>query len=259
MVSVLVLIVALIMGLLITRIATSILVATGMSFQYARFQARSAFTGVGFTTSEAEQVVNHPVRRRVVMVLMLLGNLGIATLVVTLFSALNVNRGTDAFTRVGAILVGVFLVWRLASSKKIDEWLRRQLERWTEGRFSLKLRDYAGLLQVASDYDIGELSVRAEDWLAGRTLARLKLNEEGVIVLGVERNGGYEGTPRGDFVIEAGDILILYGRHDVLQDLDSRRAGMSGELIHVDRVAEQRRRDAEPQTSPAPDPVDESG
>lgn len=56
-------------SLLATRVATVILVATGMSRAVARFQARSALTGAGFTTSESEAMVNHPVRRRVVMAL----------------------------------------------------------------------------------------------------------------------------------------------------------------------------------------------
>jgi Trk-type K+ transport system membrane component len=64
-------------SLLITRVATVILTASGMSRQSARFQARSAFTSAGFTTSESEHVVNHPLRRRVVATLMLLGNAGI--------------------------------------------------------------------------------------------------------------------------------------------------------------------------------------
>lgn len=38
-------------SLVITTVATVVLVATGMSTQSARFQARSAFTGAGFTTS----------------------------------------------------------------------------------------------------------------------------------------------------------------------------------------------------------------
>jgi hypothetical protein len=46
---------------LITKIASEALVHTGLSKQSAKFQARSAFTGVGFTTSEAEHIVNHPV------------------------------------------------------------------------------------------------------------------------------------------------------------------------------------------------------
>lgn len=41
---------ALLLSLLITRIATNALSVTGLSRETARFQARSAFTGVGFTT-----------------------------------------------------------------------------------------------------------------------------------------------------------------------------------------------------------------
>lgn len=44
----------------ITRIATIALTHTGLSRQTARFQARSAFTVVGYTTSESEKLVNHP-------------------------------------------------------------------------------------------------------------------------------------------------------------------------------------------------------
>lgn len=49
---------------------------TGMSLDHARFQARSAFTGTGSTTSEAEAVVTHPARRRIVMALMLVSGPG---------------------------------------------------------------------------------------------------------------------------------------------------------------------------------------
>jgi hypothetical protein len=50
--------------------------------------------------------------------------------------------------------------------------------------------------------------------------------------------------------------LIVYGRQQVLEDLDNRRRGIGGELSHVDRVVEheERRRtersanqDAEPE------------
>ena len=67
------------LSLLVTRTAAVALTYTGLSHEAARFQARSAFSGVGYTTSEAEDVVNHPVRRRIVMNLMLLGNAGFVT------------------------------------------------------------------------------------------------------------------------------------------------------------------------------------
>ncbi len=58
-------------SMFITRLAAMALILTGMSHESAIFQARSALAGVGFTTKEAESVVNHPVRRRIIMLLML--------------------------------------------------------------------------------------------------------------------------------------------------------------------------------------------
>lgn len=47
---------------LITRIAAIALAHTGLSTQSARFQARSAYTGTGYSTSESEKIMNHPVQ-----------------------------------------------------------------------------------------------------------------------------------------------------------------------------------------------------
>ena len=35
----------------------------GLSAEVATFQAQSAFSGAGFTTSESEAIVSHPLRR----------------------------------------------------------------------------------------------------------------------------------------------------------------------------------------------------
>lgn len=79
MVALATVLVVLLVSLLITRVATVALTLTGLSREVARFQARSALSGTGFTTSEAEAVVNDPVRRRIVMALMLVGSAGIVT------------------------------------------------------------------------------------------------------------------------------------------------------------------------------------
>ena len=66
-----------------TRMAAGALIATGLPPEVASFQARSAFSGAGFTTTEAENVVNHPARRKIIGTTMFVGNLGTPTLVVT--------------------------------------------------------------------------------------------------------------------------------------------------------------------------------
>ena len=84
MAAIISLLVVVALSLLITRIATVALTLTGLSQEVARFQARSAFSGVGFTTKESEQVVHHPVRRRIVLLLILLGNAGVVSVLASL-------------------------------------------------------------------------------------------------------------------------------------------------------------------------------
>ena len=69
------------LSLVVIRIATVGLTLTGVSKDLAQFQALSAFTGSGFTTKESENIVNHPLRRRIAMHLMLLGHVGIVAVI----------------------------------------------------------------------------------------------------------------------------------------------------------------------------------
>ncbi len=69
---------------MITRGATVALTLTGLSAEAARFQARSALTGTGYTTSETEKVVDHPLRGGIGMVLMLLRSAGFVSILISL-------------------------------------------------------------------------------------------------------------------------------------------------------------------------------
>ncbi len=152
-------------GLTITRVATIVLTTTGLSRDVARFQARSAFTGVGFTTTEAESVVNHPVRRRVIMWLVLVGNAGIVTTVTSLLLSFNDATGGQTLLRTAVIVLGLFGLWLLAGSRVVDRAVHRATE-WALRRYTkLELRDYDQLLHVTEDYAVIELEVRAGDWL----------------------------------------------------------------------------------------------
>ena len=77
MIAVLAILGAVVVLALILRVGTAALVVSGVSRDIARFQVRSAFFGVGYTTAEAEMIVNHPFRRRMVQWLMLMGAIGI--------------------------------------------------------------------------------------------------------------------------------------------------------------------------------------
>lgn len=241
MIAILSLLLIVSLSILVTRVASKALAHTGLSQESARFQARSAFTGAGFTTNESEKVVNHPVRRRIVMLLMLLGNAGIVSAASSLFLTMS-NIGSSGYTwlKVAILLAGLILLWGVASSRFVDRHLSRFIE-WALSRYTnLNVKDYASLMQLSGDYRIVEMLVEEDDWLCGTTLGRSRLRNEGIVVLGVRRGDGtYVGAPNGDTRIVADDTLIAYGRIDALEALDERRKDIRGFLEHADAVAEQ--------------------
>ena len=77
MVALISLFLVLVLSMIVVRLGSVALRMTGMNEGSARFQARSAFTGAGFTTTESEQIMSHPMRRKIVSLLIVGGNVGI--------------------------------------------------------------------------------------------------------------------------------------------------------------------------------------
>jgi Trk K+ transport system NAD-binding subunit len=235
-------------SLLLTRVATIAFVLTGMSKEGARFQARSALTGTGFTTSESEAVVNHPVRRRIVMTLMLCGGAGIVTTIATLVIGFaNASRG-QAFSRLGVLVAALGALVVVSRTRWFDRAVSPLLTRAVNRYTDLEARDYADLLHLGGDWSVGEVAVCDGDWLAWARLADLDLRAEGVAVLGIERAGGeYLGAPRFDTRVAPGDVLLLYGRRHRLRELDDRPAGPDGDRAHAQAAADEDREAKRPE------------
>jgi len=222
------------------RVATIALVGTGMATEVANFQARSALMGVGYTTREAEDVINHPVRRKIILWLMTFGNAGIITGVTSLLLGF-VNAGSgQTLRRAGLLLFGLALLLILTRVRALERVLSRST-RWALARWTtLETRDLGSLLRFGHNYGIIELQAQGDDWLVGRPLARMHLPDEGILILGIDRHeADFEGAPRGQSVIGVGDTVIAYGRLDHLQALDDRHKGIAGDLAHEEAVEEQ--------------------
>ena len=232
MIPVITVIIILSISVLVTKVATIALMHTGLSRQSAKFQARSAFTGVGFTTNESENLVNHPVRRRIIMSLMLLGNAGIVSVIASIM--LTFLDDKDPFslsltTRLVLLFAGITLLIIFFNSRWINKGLSKiityALHRYTK----LNVMDYSGILHLAGEYEIAEILVGEEDWLANQSLAELALLKEGIFILGINRkNGTYIGIPGSSTTICPGDTLVVYGRAPTIKRLDTRKKGRRG-------------------------------
>ena len=178
----------------------------------------------GFTTIESELVVNHPVRRRIIRDLIIIGNIGImsvlGTVVVTAGKLDFANDPTTSWIKISIIVGGLLSLWGI-SKTPIPTWIiDRSVSRMLDNSEMLHSLDYDELLRVHSGFVIEEFHIHADNPIVGRMIKDIKPRDSGINVLGIARLGGnYIGTPRGSTVFEIDDVLILYGEHSALEEL----------------------------------------
>ena len=232
MAAIVTLLVTITISILVTRIGGVALAMTGLSREIANFQARSAFTGVGFTTDEAETVVNHPVRRKILMLLMFWGNIGIAAVIASTIASLGAEESNWS-EKLGVLSVGVLVMFAVFTSRFIDSLISKIVQNALRKFTTLDVRDYNSLLHLHSGYVVVELQVKPDDWISDKDLNECSLLAEGVLILGLTRKtGAYIGSPNGKTRIEAGDLLTVYGPADRLEELDIRKQGYQGDRAH---------------------------
>jgi len=234
-----------VLSIVVVRIGAIALELTGLSPEVASFQAQSAFSGAGFTTEESEMIVTHPVRRRVIRILILLGSAGITSSVATLVLTFVWQTGKNALVRMTVLLAGLVLIFLFARSRYIYNLMKniitKALDRWT----TVRVYDYEQMLGLSKGYTISRITVRQDSWLGNRKLKELRLELEGVLILAIYRRMDGEekfiGAPRGETLIMPGDVLICYARQEVSKALSQRCKGYRGDREHEEKVEEERR------------------
>lgn len=205
------------LSVFVIRIASVALRLTGLAQASARFQALSAFTGTGFTTSEAEAIVNYPVRRRIVSMLMTIGNLGLVTVLATLVVSFVNTQGE--FTAIAKQLVWLLgclaLLWFLMLNKTADRIMCSLIGKLLESTTVLGTRGFHRLLQIGDGYSVCEHPVDAHMVREqGRHLDSL-LTALQLELLAIQSSTGkliVDGATSD--AAHLGDRLVLFGRDD---------------------------------------------
>ncbi|WP_297490162.1 potassium channel family protein [Thermococcus sp.] len=243
MIALISLILVITLSMAIVRVGAIALEMTGLSKDIASFQAQSAFSGAGFTTSESEYVVSHPVRRKIIRVLIFLGSAGITSAVATLVLTFAGRSRNEAITSISILTLSLLLLYLIFTSKRAERWMRRWIKRFLAKAFpQLRVYDYSQLLGITKGYSISQIKVRRRSWLANKSLKELKLDKEGILVLGIyrktEKGEVYVGAPTGETVVLPGDLLICYGPEEALVRLSKRLKGSKGDMEHEKAVKE---------------------
>ncbi len=211
------LLVILTFSIVVVRIAAVALRLTGMPADIARFQARSAFTGAGFTTSESEVVVNHPIRRRLISLLMLWGNIGLVTVLAAfIVSFVSAENSMAAISRQLFWLLGaIAMLWFIALNPMADRVMCKSIDWLLQRTTALGQSGSTMLLQVAASHSIAEYIVLSGKHLDGTTLSDLCPGQGRHLILGIEHgDGNYTSAPAPGTRLVAGDRIVLYGNDE---------------------------------------------
>ena len=208
--QVLVALIFLVVWLLILWIGSLALEAAGLERRKARFQALSALTGTGFTTTEAESVVDHPRRRRIITWLIVLGNAGIVTflLLVILYIIGGLLLPSPLFIGVAVVIaILIILGIRMGAVDRIDDAI---LGVARKGRAEHRLVT-EGILHQVGGYGVVRLAVGEDAARAGLALKDSGLMKEGITILAIERKDAVLPFPAAEEPLQAGDQLLCYG------------------------------------------------
>ena len=221
MVAIVTLIVIAMISLLAVRAGSTALMMTGLSWDAASFQSYSAFFGVGFTTSEAELVVNHPVRRRIIRDLILAGNVGVTSALATMVATLVQNSsGARPLLIVLGLVAGLGLLLYLTSLSWVQRSIDKVIQRTLERSGLVRAMDYELLLRIQHGFVVSEVEIVANTPIVNQSLSRSRPWDHGVVILAVKTDGkANEGLPNASTVLHVGDVVTVYGEEHHIKRL----------------------------------------
>jgi hypothetical protein len=199
------------------EIFTIIFRLTGLTNDKARFQVISLFTNSGFTTQEAELIVNSRVRRRIANITMLSGfilNVTVISVLVNVFITLGSAQSSDVlkfFLVIGAFFIVVFILKRL---KVFERLFRGVVERVTNRLIYGSGFNIVEVLENVGKNSIAQVQVlHVPEVLVDKTLEISDIRKTYMVnVLAIIRGGETNANVTKDDVILTDDKVIVFGK-----------------------------------------------
>jgi hypothetical protein len=192
---------------------------TGLKGTVARFQVISMLTGTGFTTDESKSIIDHPVRRKISMFLILFGAFSLAVII----SSISTLLTDDLRLMELSIIIGILLVLTVLVkvpflnnrlSNKMKSEMYNHYELWEHPiEEVLFLEDEDVVMEIDIYEDSEFIDVKAFDVISHGADINILFIESGEVKI---RKELYE------YKIKLGDNLFLYGNKKEIEETFSK-------------------------------------
>lgn len=204
---------------LVIEISVTLMKLTGLKSIVARFQVISMLTGTGFTTDESKSIIDHPIRRKISMFLILFGAFSLAVII----SSISTLLTDDLRLMELSIIIGILLVLTILVkvpflnnrlSNKMKSEMYNHYELWEHPiEEVLFLEDEDVVMEIDIYEDSEFIDVKAFDVISDGADINILFIESGEVKI---RKELYE------YKIKLGDNLFLYGNKKEIEETFSK-------------------------------------
>ncbi|MCG8540505.1 MAG: TrkA C-terminal domain-containing protein [Clostridia bacterium] len=192
---------------------------TGLDLDKARFQVISIITNTGFTTMESELISQHPTRRKIAQILMLLSYVGYAALIGLVVNI--VQSKYEIIYIILSVIIVVLGVMFVLRNKPLVHKLENYIERILIKKMakSKKYRTVEEVLKLNDEFGVAEFMIEEGSKLNGITLKESDLTDKYIQVLNVDRGNHIIHFPKRDLIFKVGDKITVYGNLENIKEL----------------------------------------
>ncbi|MBM7614349.1 cation:proton antiporter regulatory subunit [Alkaliphilus hydrothermalis] len=203
---------------LLVEVLSVALKVTGLDIQKARFQVISIITHTGFTTRESELITQHPTRRKIAQVLMLVSYVSTATLISVILSALRTHQTFVHFSlyMLGVMLLILFLMRNKHIIMGLEGLIEKQLIK--QMKKNLRYKTVEEVLKLNDEYGVGEFIIDENNELIGVTLEKSGLKQNYIQVLNIDRGSHIVHFPKNNMAFRQGDKVVVYGQLEKIKE-----------------------------------------
>ncbi|MGE7879291.1 TrkA C-terminal domain-containing protein [Peribacillus muralis] len=204
---------------LVIEISVTLLKLTGLKSNVARFQVISMLTGTGFTTDESKSIIDHPVRRKISMFLILFGVFSLAVIISSISTLLSDDLRLNELT----IIIGILVVLTVFikspfMNKRISAKMKGEMfnhyELWEHPIEEVLFLEEDDVVMEIDIYDKSEfIDVKVTDILSENADINVLFIESGEVKLRKELC---------EYKVKLGDNLFLYGNKKEIEETFSK-------------------------------------
>jgi hypothetical protein len=179
----------------------------------------SLLTGTGFTTRESELIVKHPTRRKLAQIVMILGYIGTATFISFIVNIITTNLQIKDTVIIGILFLLVLILFK-------NPWILSRFDNLIEKVIiknklvEVSRNNVYKLLNKNKGYGIYNILIEKNSFLINQTLITSGLKEKyNIIVLNIDKGDKLINLPDGNYIIEQGDNMLIYGKSESIIEL----------------------------------------